>query len=123
PPVAVLADYSTSTEQNLLPDPSIANSAALQVAALTQRKGLGVALPIEIPGNYTDERVAYYSTIAIGGEPTICQPGKFALSIPDNQHPSTALCPNGGKQPCLLPVDASNPAALNFNCLNNSPVP
>lgn len=123
PPVAVLADYSMSTEQNVLPDPSIAGSAALQVAALQTRKGLGVVLVIEIPGNYTDERVAYYSSVPFMGEPTLCAPGKFAPAIPDLLHPSTALCPNGKNQPCLLPVNADNPAVLNFNCLNNSPLP
>jgi ABC-type phosphate transport system substrate-binding protein len=123
PPVTIMNDYSMATEQNILPDASIAGSAALQVAALPQRKGLGVVLPIEVPGNYTDERIAYFSTIPLGGEPVICAPGKFAPSIADLQHPSTALCPNGKNQPCLLPVNVDNPAAPSFNCLNNSPVP
>jgi len=124
PPVTVMADYSSSTEVNVLPDPGIANSTALQQAALLNRKGLGVVLPIEIPGNYTDERVAYYSTVPSQGEPVICSPGKFAPSIADAQHSSTALCPNGRPQPCLLPVYL-DPAtgAINFNCLTNSPVP
>lgn len=123
PAVTVMADYSMATEPNILPDASIAGSAALQVAALQQRKGLGVVLVVEIPGNYMDERVAYYSTVPFGGEPVLCAPGKFAPSIADTQHPSTALCPNGKNQPCLLPVNVDNPAAPNFNCLSNSPVP
>jgi ABC-type phosphate transport system substrate-binding protein len=123
PAVTVLADYSMSTESNILPDASIASSAALQKAALLLRKGLGVVLPIAMPGNYGDERIAYFSTVPLGGEPVICAPGKFAPSIADTQHSSTALCPNGKNQPCLLPVNVDNPAAPNFNCLTNSPVP
>ena len=45
------------------------------------------------------------------------------MTIPDAQHPSTALCPNGRNQPCLLPVNVDNPTVPNFNCLNNSPLP
>lgn len=123
PAVTVMADYSMATEQNVLPDASITGSAALQVAALQQRKGLGVVLTIEVPGNFTDERVGYYSTVPVQGEPVICAAGKFAPSIADTQHPSTALCPNGKNQPCLFPVNIDNPAAPNFNCLSNSPVP
>ena len=51
-----MADYSMSTEQNILPDASIAGSAALQVAALQQRKGLGAVLTVEIPGNGNGHR-------------------------------------------------------------------
>jgi hypothetical protein len=123
PAVTVLADYSMSTQPNILPDASIANSAALQKAALALRKGLGVVLPIALPGNFSDERVAYFSTVPLGGEPVICAPGKFAPSIPDPLHASTALCPTGRNQPCLLPVNVDNPATPNFNCLTNSPVP
>jgi hypothetical protein len=82
-------------------------------------------LPIEVPGNYADEQVGYFSTVPFGGEPTLCTPGKFAPTIADTQHPSS-LCPNGGSQPCLLPVfvDSANPAAPpNFNCLSPSPIP
>ena len=71
PAVAVLADYSVSTEANILPDPSITDAATLQKAALPTRKGLGVVLPIEVPANYTDERIAYFSTVALGGEPVL----------------------------------------------------
>jgi hypothetical protein len=123
PAVTVMMDFSVSTEPNILPDPNIANSAANQKAALPLRKGLGVVLPIEVPGNYVDERIAYYSTVPLFGEPVLCTPGKYAISIPDGQHPSTALCPNGRNQPCLLPVNVDNPAVPNFNCLNNSPLP
>jgi ABC-type phosphate transport system substrate-binding protein len=122
PPAAVMADYSNSSEANILPDPSITNSAALQKAALLTRKGLGVVLPIEVPGNFLDERVAYYSTVALSGEPVLCTPGKYAPSIADTRHPSTALCPNGKNQPCLLPVNTDT-APVNFNCLTNAPVP
>ena len=122
PPVGVLADYTVSTEPGVLPDPSIPNADALQKAAVLLRKGLGVVLPIEVPGNYTDERIAYFSTVPSGGEPVLCGPGKFAPSIVDGQHP-TALCPNGKTQPCLLPVNTDNPAVPNFNCLTNAPVP
>jgi hypothetical protein len=123
PPVAVLADYGASTEPSVLPDPNIPNSLALQRAALPLRKGLGVVLPIEIPANFNDERIAYFSTVPQFGEPVICSPGKFAPSLTDGQHTSTAICPDGTTQPCLLPVNLDNPAAPNFNCLTNSPVP
>ena len=128
-PVTIMPDYSVSTEQNILPDTSLpiptgfTSVAAAQVAALQVRKGLGVVLSIEIPGNYTDERVAYYSSVPFMGEPTLCAPGKYAPAIPDLLHPSTALCPNGKNQPCLLPVAVNPDNSLNFNCLSNSPVP
>lgn len=123
PPVAVLADFGASNEPSVLPDPNIANSLALERAALPLRKGLGVVLPIEVPANYSDERVAYFSTVPQFGEPVLCTPGRFAPSLSDGQHPSTAMCPDGTTQPCLLPVNIDNPSVPNFNCLNNSPVP
>jgi hypothetical protein len=123
PAVGVLADYATSTQPNIYPDPNVANSLALQRAALPMRRGLGLVLVIEVPPNYSDERIAYFSTVPFNGEPALCTSGKFALSIPDTQHPSTAICPDGTSQPCLLPVNLDNPAAPNFNCLSNSPVP
>ena len=123
PAVTVLADYAVSTEQNVLPDPTIPNSAALQKTALAARKGLGVVLAIEIPQNYNDERVAYYSTVPFFGEPVVCSPGKFAPSFIDGQHPSTAMCPDGRTGGCLLPVNTDNPTQVNYNCLNNAPVP
>jgi len=119
PAVGVLADFAVSQAQNILPDPAIANSVALQRTALAARKGLGVVLPIEIPANYQDEIAAYFSTIPQGGEPTICSPGAFALSNVG----TGIMCPDGSTSPCLLPVNISNPSVPNFNCLNNSPVP
>lgn len=123
PAVTLLADYAVSTEQNILPDPNLPSSLALEQAALTMRKGLGVVLPIEIPGNFNDETVMYYSPSPSGGEPVLCSVGKFAPSLADGQHPGQALCPDGSPQPCLLPVNLDNPAVPNFNCLTNSPVP
>ena len=123
PPVTVMADYTNSSEPNVLPELTNANAAANQKAAITSRRGLGVVLVIEIPGNYTDERVAYYSTIPLGGEPTICTPGKYAPALPDTRHLSQALCPSGRNQPCLLPVNADTPGVANFNCLTNTAVP
>jgi hypothetical protein len=123
PAAGVLADYAASNEPGILPDPNIANAAALEKAALPQRKGLGVVVAIEIPATFTDERMAYFSAAPEGGEPVLCSPGKFALSITDTQHSSTAICPDGTGQPCVLPVNVDNPAAPNFNCLSNSPLP
>jgi len=123
PPVAVLADYGAPSAPNIYPDPNVANSLALQLAALPQRKGLGVVLTIEVPANFSDERTAYFAPTPAPGEPVLCSPGKFAPAIPDGQHTSTAICPDGSKQPCLLPVNIDNPSAPNFNCLTNSPVP
>ena len=123
PPVTVLADYGAPNAPNVFPDPNIPNALALQRAALPQRKGLGVVLPIEFPANFGDERVAYFSTVPLDGEPVLCAPGKFALSIADTQHASASICPDGKSQPCLLPVNVDNPASPNFNCLTNTPVP
>lgn len=119
PAVTVLADYAVSNAQNIIPDPTIANSVNLQRTALAARKGLGVVLPIEIPTNYGDEIVAYFSTVPQGGEPTLCAPGAFALTNVG----SGVMCPDGSVSPCLLPVNTTNPSVPNFNCLTNSPVP
>lgn len=123
PPVTVLADYTNASEPNILPELSNPNAQTLQKAAITARRGLGTVLVIEMPGNFGDERVAYYSTVALGGEPTLCTTGKYAPSLSDTRHLSQALCPNGRNQPCLLPVNTDVSGVTNFNCLNNTAVP
>lgn len=119
PPVAVLADFTTPNAPNFNPDPAVAGAFNLQKTALAQRKGLGVVLPIEIPSNYGNEQQAYFAPLATGGDPLLCTPGKYAPTILGTGF----ICPDGQPQPCLVPVEASNPSVPKFNCLVNAPVP
>ena len=124
PAVTVLHDYSNASEPNVLPEPTNPNAQALQKSELALRQGLGVVLPIEVPGNFTTEQIAYHappSTQIFNLEPVLCTPGKYAPTFADSGHP-LAMCPNGRNQPCLLPVNTDT-TTVNFNCLSNGPVP
>ena len=120
PPVAVLSDKAYSNFQNIGFDPNNAGFTQFltdQAAALAARKSLGVVLTVEIPTNFQDDQVAYWSpSTAAGQAPVKCAPGVFALSNLGNG----VVCPDGSPQPCLLPVDA---AGTNFNCLTDAPTP
>lgn len=122
PPVAATADFAYSTFQNIGFDSTNASFNSFFVAnqpgALAARKSLGVVLSIEIPTNYQDDQVAYWSpSPAAGQAPVKCAPGVFA---PSNVG-AGMVCPDGNPvQPCLLPVDASG---TNFNCMTDAPTP
>jgi len=120
PPVAVLKDLAYSNFQNIGFDPNNAGFAQFltdEAAALAARNSLGLVLTIEIPTNFQDDQVAYWSpSTAAGQAPVKCAPGVFALSNVGNG----VICPDGSPQPCLLPVDA---AGTNFNCLTDAPSP
>ena len=115
-----LPEFGASNRQNVGPDPSNVNFLAQQKAALALRKGLGLVLPVEIPTNYSDEGVAYWSPSAGPGQsPVVCDPGKFAPSLPDSS--PQGICPNGNAPPCLFPVHVDPVTlAVNFNCLSNA---
>ena len=79
-----LSDYGASNRQNIGPDPNNSAWLSAQQAALAQRKGLGLVLPIEIPSNFGDEGVAYWSPSSAPGQaPVACDPGVFSPSLPD----------------------------------------
>jgi ABC-type phosphate transport system substrate-binding protein len=117
-----LPEFGAPHRQNVGPNQAITAAApndfiTLQKAALAQRKGLGLVLPIEIPTNYGDEGVAYWSPSAAPAQaPVICNPGVFAPTIPVAP---AGLCPNGTSPPCLFPVNVTpgTPPIVNFNCL------
>ena len=121
-----LPDFGLGSRQNTGPNPQITAPApndflTLQKNALAGRKGLGLVLPIEIPTNYADEGVAYWSPSAAPGQaPVLCDPGVTAPSTPSQF--AGGICPNGSPAPCLLPVHvvSTNPTVLNFNCLVNN---
>jgi ABC-type phosphate transport system substrate-binding protein len=114
-----LPELGAPNRQNVGPNAAITAPApndfiTLQRAAIAQRKGLGLVLPIEIPTNYADEGVAYWSpTSAPGQAPLICNPGVFAPTIPVAP---AGLCPDGTSPPCLFPVNVTA-GVVSFNCL------
>jgi ABC-type phosphate transport system substrate-binding protein len=128
-PTTVLVELPEAggpTRQNWGPD--ACNSAtwlAAQQANITQRKGLGLVLPIEIPTNFGDEGVAYWSPSAVAGQaPTLCDAGQFAPSLPDALVGGQAgVCPDGKTWPCLFPVHKNPDNTITFNCLTAAAVP
>ncbi len=141
-------DRGSPSAPGLWPDPAIAGSPALLQADLgsngttgalanpttSTRQCLGLVLPIAMPTSFNTVQTAYYGD-PTGGPTVACdsvaQDGvslAFAPVSPDGQHPSTALCPNGLPQPCLLPYhfDPTLPFPnFNFNCISDriSPAP
>lgn len=127
-----LPEFGAPHRSNVGPNQAITAPApndftTLQKAAIAQRKGLGLVLPIGFPTNYQDEGVAYWSPSAAPGQaPVICTAGSFAPTIPVAP---AGMCPDGTNAPCLFPVnvkcsDGSAPpcvapatTVLNFNCM------
>ena len=118
------------SQSNWGPDLSTTQAAFLanEDADLALRKGLGLVLPIEIPGNYRifGDSTYWDASNDPGVTPVLCDLGVVAGSIITapklGQFPA---CPGGaGSGNCLLPVhkDPFN-GALNFNCLSDTPVP
>jgi hypothetical protein len=125
-PAAYIAGAEAKVREELgFADPASGGAAILKP---NTRTCLGLVLPIAMPGNYTSED-AYFGANAAGTVPPVAcstDPAtgsiKMAFVIPDTQHSATALCPDGKKQPCRLPVNTDS-GTNNFNCyvVNTNP--
>ncbi len=144
----VPTDHSNSNEPGILPDPVLTTATATAESQVQQELGhdptqagpallpspyapgtrlcLGLVLPVTLPANYLTPQQAYFGDPTTGA-PVPCDaldpPGvgpKVAADFvsPDLLHGSTALCPNGTHQPCVMPykVDPNSPNGHNFNC-------
>ena len=100
------AEFALGGRQNVGPNPAITAPApndffTLEAGALAQRKGLGLVLPIEIPTNYLDEGVAYWSPSAAPGQ------HRCSVTRVSPPRPARAWSPgfaHGLPAPRLLPV-------------------
>ena len=128
PAVGELNEFSApSNRQNWGPDPTNTTAGfdyvAAQGPALLARLGLGLVLPIEIPTNYADETVAYWSATGTptGGSPVICN--SFAPSLLDAA--PHGICPDGKTGLCVVPVniDPVSKQVITFNCLSPAGLP
>jgi hypothetical protein len=136
PAVNELAEFGApSNRQNWGPDPTNITPpntptqgfvnpafALAQQPALIARKALGLVLPIEIPTNFGDESVAYWSATgqAFGSSPVTCN-GFAPVLVDSAPH---GICPDGKTGLCVLParVDATG-NVITFNCMSAAGLP
>lgn len=134
PVAGVLTDSAFSNFQNVGVDPAVSGGATTwwtnrqkislggDGAAKQPRRGLGVVLPIEIPTNFSDDQIAFWSpSPAPGQAPVKCRDNTFANRYAPKLMGANVVCPdNTALNLCTLPVDA---AGTNFNCMTEQAVP
>jgi hypothetical protein len=117
-PDGIPEDHSSATGPGFRPAPDQTGSGTttgLLANDIKARVGLGLVLPIAMPGNYNTLQQAFAANAA--GTTVVASPGVKAAAICDSRA-TNSVCPDGRVGGCLRPVNTSGGA--NFNVISDS---